>query len=75
MDSAIEGRIRELTSSDREGNEAIVLLNVSLQDVRAGTQDAFEAWPVQFDTLEGSACNNGGSTGPVHQQGDLTWGA
>lgn len=59
-------------SSDRERNEAVVLLDVSLQDVRAGTQDAFEPWPVQFDALEGSACDYGGSTGPVHQQGDLT---
>lgn len=60
-------------SSDRDGNKAVVLLNISLQDVRAGTQDSLEPRPVQFDTLEGSACNNSGSTGPVHQQGDLTW--
>lgn len=38
-------------SSDREGNKAVVLLNVSLQDVRAGTQDSLEPRPVQFDTL------------------------
>lgn len=62
-----------LTSSDREGNEAVVLLDVSLQDVGAGAQDSLKPRPVQFDTLEGSAGNNSGSTGPVHQQGDLTW--
>lgn len=63
-----------LTSSDREGNKAIVLLDVSLQDVGAGTQDSLEAWPVQFDALQRSTCSNSGSTGPVHQQGDLSWG-
>lgn len=62
-----------MTSSDRDGNKAVVLLNVSLQDVRAGTQHSLEPRPVQFDTLEGSARNNSGSTGPVHQQGNLTW--
>lgn len=62
-----------LTSSDRDGNKAVVLLDVSLQDVRAGTQHSLEPRPVQFDTLEGSARDNSGSTGPVHQQGNLTW--
>lgn len=55
------------TGSDREGNKAVVLLNVSLQDVGAGTQDSLKPWSVQFDTLEGSACNNSGSPRPVHQ--------
>lgn len=64
-----------LEDSDREGNKAVVLLDVSLQDVRAGTQDSFEPWPVQFDTLQGSAGSNRSGTGPVHQQGNLTWGA
>ena len=73
VDPAVEERRgRVLESSDGEGNKAVVLLNVSLQDVRAGTQDSLEPRPVQFHTLEGSACNNSGSTRPVHQQGDLT---
>lgn len=59
--------------SDREGNKAVVLLNVSLQDVRAGAEHSLKAGPVQFNTLEGAQCSNSGSPGPVHQQGDLTW--
>lgn len=73
MDPAVEERMsRVLASSDGEGNKAVVLLDVSLQDVRAGTQDSLKPRPVQFHTLEGSACDNSGGTGPVHQQGDLT---
>lgn len=60
-------------SSDGEGHKAVVLLNVSLQDVRAGTQDPLEPRPVQFHTLQWSTCDDSGGTRPVHQQGDLTW--
>lgn len=63
----------EVWCSDREGNKAVVLLDVPLQDVGAGSQDSLKPRPVQFHTLQRSARSHGGSAGPVHQQGDLTW--
>lgn len=63
----------EVWSSDGEGNKAVVLLDVPLQDVGAGSQDSLKPRPVQFHTLQRSARSHGGSAGPVHQQGDLTW--
>lgn len=58
-------------SSDGERNKAVVLLDVSLQDVRAGTKDSLEPRSVQFHTLQRSTGEDSGSAGSVHQQGDL----
>lgn len=60
--------------SDGEGDEAVVTLNVPLEDLGAGPQHALEAGPVQLHTLEGSPGHDGGRPGPVQQQCDLPWG-
>lgn len=57
---------------DSERNEAVVSLNVSLEDFGAGPEHSFEAGPVQLHTLEGSTCHHRGRPGPVEQQGYLT---
>lgn len=59
--------------SHGQRDEAVVSLDVPLQDLRARPQHTLEAWPVQFHALEGSAGDNGGGPGTVQQQGDLTW--
>lgn len=58
---------------DSERNEAVVSLNVSLEDFGAGAEHSFKAGPVQLHTLEGSTCHHRGRPGPVEQQGYLTW--
>lgn len=58
---------------DGERNEAVVSLNVSLEDLGAGAQHSLEAGPVQLHTLEGPTCHHRGCPGPVEQQGYLTW--
>lgn len=58
---------------DGERNEAVVSLNVSLEDLGAGAEHSLKAGPVQLHTLEGSSCHHRGCPGPVEQQGYLTW--
>lgn len=58
---------------DSEGNEAVVSLNVPLEDLGAGAEHSLEAGPVQLHALEGSTCHHRGCPGPVEQQGYLTW--
>ena len=60
-------------ASDRQGHEAVVLLDVALEDVGARAEDALEPRPVQLDALQWAAGHHGGCAGPVHQQGDLAW--
>lgn len=67
------GRRRRRDPSDGQRDEAVVLLDVSFENVRAGTQDALEARSVQLHTLQGAAGDHSGSAGAVHQQGNLTW--
>lgn len=64
-----------LQGSDGEGDEAVVTLNVPLEDLGAGAQHALEAGPVQLDALEGPPGHHGGRPGPVQQQRNLPWGA
>lgn len=52
---------------DGERNEAVVSLDVSLEDFGTGAQHAFEAGPIQLHALQGSACHHGGGAGPVEQ--------
>lgn len=59
--------------SDRQRDKAVVLLDVTFENVWAGTQDALEARSVQFHTLQGAAGDHRGGTRTVHQQSDLTW--
>lgn len=66
-------RRRRRDPSDGQRDEAVVLLDVSFENVRAGTQDALEARSVQLHTLQGAAGDHSGSAGAVHQQGNLTW--
>lgn len=60
-------------ASDRQGHEAVVLLDVALEDVGARAENALEPWPVQLDALQRATGHHGGCTGPVHQQSDLAW--
>lgn len=61
-----------LCSSDKEGNIAVILQHVALQDVRAGTQDAFEPSTIQFDALERSSGRNSCSSRSVKKQSDFS---
>lgn len=60
-------------ASDGQRDKAVVLLDVALEDVRAGPQHTLEARPVQLDALERAAGHHCGSTGAVHQESDLTY--
>lgn len=60
--------------SHSEGDEAVVSLDVPLQDLWAQSQHAFKADPVQLHAFEGTASDDGGCPGAVQQQGDFTWG-
>lgn len=57
-----------------EGDEAVVSLNVPLEDLGARPQHALEARPVQLDALERAPSDHGGRPGTVQQQGDLPCG-
>lgn len=59
------------TKLDGEGHEAVVLLDVPLQDVGAGTQHALKPGAVELDALERALGGDGGGAGPVQHQGDL----
>lgn len=61
--------------SDGQRHEAVVLLDVAFEYVRARPQDTLETGPVQLDALQGPPGDHGGSAGTVHQQSDLTWKA
>lgn len=58
--------------SDGERNEAVVSLDVPLEDFGAGPEHALEAGPVQLHALQGSTRHHRGGSGPVEQQRDLT---
>lgn len=59
--------------SHGEGDEAVVSLDVPLEDLRAGPQHSLEAGPVQLHALERTAGDDGCRPGAVQQEGDLTW--
>lgn len=50
---------------DCEGNEAVISLNVPLENLRAGPEDALETWPVQLHALERASGHDCGCTGSV----------
>ena len=56
---------------DREGHKAVVLTDVSLENVRARTQNSLEPRPVELDALERPHGGDGGGPGSVQHQGDL----
>lgn len=58
---------------DCERYEAVVSLDVSLEDLGAGPEDALETRPVQLDALERTPSHNRGRPGSVQQEGDLTY--
>lgn len=64
--------VRGDAPSDGQRHEAVVLLDVAFEDVRAGSKHALEARPVQLHALQGAAGDHGGGAGAVHQQSDLT---
>lgn len=55
-------------SLDREGDEAVVVRHVALEDLCAGTQDSLKAGPVQLDALEGAPRYHSGCTRSVQEQ-------
>ena len=55
-----------------ERHVAVVLTNVSLENVGAGTQDPLKPGPVQLDTLERTHSCDSGSAGSVQHQRNLT---
>lgn len=59
--------------SHSERDEAVVSLDIPLEDLRARSQHTFEAGPVQLHALERAASHYGGCPGTVQQQGDFTW--
>ena len=59
------------TELDREGDKAVVLLDVPFEDVRAGPQDSLEPGPVELDALEGAHSGDGGGAGSVQHERDL----
>ena len=60
------------TELDREGDKAVVLLDVPFEDVRAGAQHSLEPRPVQLDTPEGPRGGDGGGPGSVQHESDLS---
>lgn len=59
--------------SHRERDEAVVSLDVPLEDLWAGPQHTLKAGPVQLHALERTTGHYSGSPGTVQQQGDFTW--
>lgn len=59
--------------SHGEGNEAVVSLDVPLEDLRAWPQHTLETRPVQLHTLERTTRDDGGRPGTVQQQSYFTW--
>lgn len=60
-------------SSDGQWHEAVVLLDVSLEDIWAWAKDAFKPRSVQLNALQRATGNHSGSPGTIHQQGNFTW--
>lgn len=58
--------------SDGERDEAVVSLDVPLEDLGAGAQHTLKARPVQLHALEGAAGHHRGRPRTVQQQRDLT---
>lgn len=59
--------------SHGERDEAVVSLDVSLQDLRARPQHTLEAGPVQLHTLEWTTGDYSSRPGPVQEQGNFPW--
>uniref|UniRef100_A0A182J449 Uncharacterized protein n=1 Tax=Anopheles atroparvus TaxID=41427 RepID=A0A182J449_ANOAO len=51
--------------------EAVVLGDVTLEDVRAQAKHPLEPGPIELDTFERSAGDNGGGAGSIEQQSNL----
>lgn len=66
-------RPEEAKVSHGEGDEAVVSLDVPLQDLWAQSQHAFKADPVQLHAFEGTPGDDRGCPGAVQQQCDFTW--
>lgn len=58
--------------SDRQRYKTVVLLDVSLENIRARTQDTFKSGSIELYTFQQATSNNCGSTGTVHQQSYFT---
>lgn len=59
--------------SHSERDEAVVSLDVPLEDLWAWPQHTLKARPVQLHTLERTSSDYCGCPGAVQQQGDFTW--
>ena len=65
-------RLSFLFFSNEEGNVAVVLEHVPLEDVWARTQDPFEPHLRDLDALQKTAGRHGGSSRPVEEQSNLS---
>ena len=61
-----------VTSSDAERHVALVLRDVALEDVGAGSQNTLEALSVEFDALERTSRDDRRSARSVEDERDLT---
>lgn len=59
--------------SDWQRDKAVVLLDVTFENIWTWTQDALEARSIQLDTLQRPTSHHSGSTRSVHQQSYFTW--
>lgn len=59
-------------NSDRERDEAVVLLNVPLENIWTRPKHSLKSGSVQFDTLQRSLGCHGSSPGAVQHQSNLT---
>lgn len=57
--------------SDGERDEAVVALDVPLEDLGAGPQHTLKAGPVQLHALEGPPRHHRGRPGPIQEKRDL----
>lgn len=52
--------------------QTVVLLDVALENIRAGPQDTLKPGSIELYTFQEATSNHGGSTGTVHQQSYFT---
>lgn len=59
--------------SNNQLHKAVVLGDVSLQNVLAGAENTFKSGSVELDTLECALGLHGGCTWTFKEQGNLPW--
>ena len=70
--SYYEARGNSFHSLNNQLDKAVVLADVSLEDILTRSQHTFKSSTVQLDTLQCGLSSHSGSTGPLQQEGNLT---